>query len=343
MKLFSISRRTLESELDPLVKNPELRAKQLYQGVYQNNAGSIAAIEDIAVDERLVLNKHVKIQDCTPLWVQDSDDGSRKYLFDFGDGAHVESVLIEQPTRHTLCVSSQVGCALGCRFCQTGTMGLARNLTVEEIVQQFVGVRDDAAKRDIVYSNVVFMGMGEPLHNLENVLEAIRIVTDDFGLGLSARRITVSTAGLVPGIECLANSDVDVNLAVSLNATTDRVRSAIMPINTRYSLGELIDALRSMSLRPGKRIVIEYVLMAGVNDSPEDLSRLPQLLDGMAVKINLIPYNENAGLGFEVPDADWIEHWKKNLLSAGFVTTVRWSKGRDIDAACGQLVAQGAA
>ncbi|MCB0334373.1 MAG: 23S rRNA (adenine(2503)-C(2))-methyltransferase RlmN, partial [Bdellovibrionales bacterium] len=213
-------------------------------------------------------------------------------------------------------------------------------LTTEEIVQQVLTVRKDAANFGDMFSNMVFMGMGEPLHNFDNLERALLILNDDFGLGLSGRKITVSTVGLVPAIKKFGDSTAEANLAVSLNATTDEIRSEIMPINRKYPLEVLLQTLRDFPLKRRKRITIEYVMLGGVNDTEGDLRRLPKLLRGIPCKVNLIPYNSNAGLGFESPSDDTARHWQRALMKEGLTVTIRWSKGKDIDAACGQLVTQ---
>jgi len=267
-----------------------------------------------------------------------SKDGTRKYLLELDNGDLIESVMIKQPRRMTLCVSSQVGCAMGCTFCRTASMGLKRNLRASEMVRQIVTVIEDAKNFGDMFQNLVFMGMGEPLHNLSQLLQALRILADDRGLGISGRRVTVSTSGLVPGIDKLAASGVEVNLAVSLNATSDEVRSKLMPINRRYPLRALMEALKRFPLKPRKRFTLEYVLLSGVNDNEADIVRLPRLLHGVRAKINLIPYNTNAGLGYEPPPRERILYWQERLLSKGIETSIRWSRGLDIQAACGQLV-----
>lgn len=237
--------------------------------------------------------------------------------------------------RKTLCVSSQVGCGMGCKFCRTGEMGFYRNLSTAEIVGQIEAVIGAHGSRDLPFDNIVFMGMGEPLHNYDNVSRALAILTDPKGYNISPRKITVSTVGLVPKIKRFIE-ETQVSLAVSLNATTDAVRSEIMPVNRKWPIRELLDSLAP--LRGTKRIVtIEYVMLAGVNDHLEDLTRLNRMLRSLPVRINLIPFNKNAGLPFSPPNSTKIKMWQKELRRLGYTVTVRWSKGIDIDAACGQL------
>jgi 23S rRNA (adenine2503-C2)-methyltransferase len=268
-----------------------------------------------------------------------SIDGTRKYLFRVDGGDLIESVMIKQPNRMTLCVSSQVGCALGCRFCKTGTMGLKRNLGTHEIIGQVMAVIKDAVNFGDMFTNIVFMGMGEPLHNYDNVTDALRILRDPEGLNMSARKITISSAGLAPALERFGKEeDVDASLAISLNATTNEVRTKVMPINKKYPLEVLLETLRKYPLKKREQITMEYVMLGGVNDTPEDLKRIPKLLHGLKAKVNLIPYNFNSGLGFDSPDMDLPQKWQVELNKQGIIATIRWSKGQDISAACGQLV-----
>ena len=311
---------------------------------------------DIAKPIRRELSELYSISRPRPVDIQISKDKTRKYLFELGDGALIESVLIYQPSRSTLCVSSQVGCAIGCSFCRTARMGLVRNLKTAEIVSQVLAVQDDCAAgasktaadagRDggnplhTAFQNIVFMGMGEPFHNIDSVIRAVRILNDPLGCDFSGRKITVSTSGLVPGIEKFGNSGAAANLAVSLNATTDDIRSQLIPINKKWPLAVLLDALRAYPLKKNRKITVEYVMLHSVNDTAADLARLPGLLKGIEAKLNLIPYNENAGLGFKTPPKSLVYRWQQTLLDAGLNSTIRWSKGDDIDAACGQLATQ---
>jgi 23S rRNA (adenine2503-C2)-methyltransferase len=311
------------------------RSRQLVSWLYRRRLKSFEAMTDIAKGVREQLASRYIISRPRVFSVQQSVDGTRKYLFDLEDGSQVESVLIAQPTRHTLCVSSQVGCAIGCKFCRTGLMGLKRHLRTAEIIGQVLAVLDDDEAED--FSNIVFMGMGEPFHNIDNVIRAVKILNDPLGLDFSSRKITVSTSGLVPAIEKFGASEAGANLAVSLNATTDEVRTSIIPINKKWPIQNLLNTLKDYPLKRGKRITIEYVMLKGVNDTEEDLRRLPKLLRGIPSKVNLIPYNENAGLGYYAPSEKWVHYWQKSLLGMGMNSTIRWSKGVDIDAACGQL------
>lgn len=341
VNLLNFDRRELASELQTALNIEPFRAQQLIQWVYKYRVTEFSAMTNIAREVRTKLEDRYYIYRPKVHTIQQSIDGSRKFLFELSDGSKVESVLIHQPSRWTLCISSQVGCAIGCAFCRTGTMGLKRHLETAEIIGQVLAVQDDIAARGAeFFTNIVFMGMGEPLHNFDNVIRTLSLLNDELGLNFSGRKITVSTSGLVPQIEKLGKSNVAMNLAVSLNATTDEVRDVVIPINKRWPIQTLLDELRRYPLRSRKRITIEYVMLAGVNDTDADLARLPELLHGIPVKVNLIPYNDNAGLGYKTPERHVIARWQETLLSQGLNATVRWSKGVDISAACGQLATE---
>jgi 23S rRNA (adenine2503-C2)-methyltransferase len=264
-----------------------------------------------------------------------SDDGTRKLGLRLGDGERVETVLIPDGPRLTLCVSSQVGCAMGCTFCRTGARGLTRDLEAHEIVGQVL-VGQSLAEPGSRVTNVVFMGMGEPLHNLENVVRAFRILSSDHGLNITKRRLTVSTCGIVDAMQRLP-ADVLPSLAVSLNATTDRVRDRIMPVNRRYPIDRLLSTLRELDLPARARYTIEYVLLGGVNDTLADARRLMKLLGGVRCKINLIVYNPHPESEFEAPSPESVEAFQSYLLEKNATAILRKSRGRDILAACGQL------
>lgn len=273
-------------------------------------------------------------------------DGTRKLLFELADGSRIESVLIpaELGERLTLCISSQVGCGMGCAFCATATLGLRRGLQSDEIVDQVLEARRalasdaESAEPQSTITNIVFMGMGEPLHNYDQVVRAIGVLAADWGVGFSPRRITVSTVGLVPQMKRLLE-DTRVNLAVSLSATTDEVRGRLMPVNRKYPLATLLDACRELPLPRRKRITFEYVMLRGRNDSLEDARRLAKLLRGIPSKVNLIPFNAFPGSGFTSTPLPAIEAFRSALLRHGVHATIRESRGRDIQAACGQLAA----
>ncbi|RNC73338.1 MAG: 23S rRNA (adenine(2503)-C(2))-methyltransferase RlmN [Desulfuromonadales bacterium] len=307
------------------------RARQIFKWLYQKDAKSFSEMTDLAKDLRNDLEGTARISNLAPEAVEISRDGTRKYLFRLDDGHTVESVLIPEEDRSTLCISSQVGCAMGCQFCLTGTFQLTRSLTAAEIINQICAV-----KRDVPVRNIVFMGMGEPLANLDNVVRALKIVTHDDGLQFSTRKVTVSTAGLVPEMERLGR-EVTVNLAVSLNATTDEVRDRIMPVNRAYPLRALLDACRRYPLPGRRKITIEYVMIRGLNDSLDDAKRLVRLLSDIPSKINLIPFNEHGGCSFRSPTQDAIDAFHRHLLDKHFTVITRSSRGADISAACGQL------
>ena len=313
------------------------RATQLFEWVYRKGVTDFGQMTNISQKLRDQFAEALYFPSAKIHERHISSDGSRKYLFEVEEGDLVESVMIKQVNRMTLCVSSQVGCAMGCTFCRTGTMGLKRSLSTSEILRQVNGVIEDAKEFGDSFQNIVFMGMGEPLHNYDGVTRAVSNLTNSFGYGMSPRKVTVSTVGLVPAIRKLAESDVSVSLAVSLNATTDEIRSQVMPVNRKYPISELLDAVRLFPDSPRKKVTIEYVMLGGVNDSDQDMKRLAKMMRGLPVKINLIPYNDNAGLGYKTPEREWVFTWQRYLNSQGHQAFIRWSKGADIAAACGQL------
>ncbi len=310
----------------------KFRAGQIMRWVYQRGVTDFAQMTDLAREFRAELARRSFVSDWEPEHVETSRDGTKKYLFRLADGESVESVRIPmEGERATLCISSQVGCAMQCEFCLTGNFGLTRNLTAGEIVNQVC-----AALKDGPINNIVFMGMGEPLHNLDNVIRALEILYAEQGLDFSPRKVTVSTSGLVPEMRRIGQA-VRANLAVSLNATTDEVRDRLMPLNRRYPLAELMKACREYPLAPRARITFEYILIRNVNDSVEDARRLVKLLHGVRAKVNLIVYNEHEGSGLRAPDEATVEAFQKYILDRNIVAVRRASKGQDISAACGQL------
>ncbi|MEJ2520398.1 MAG: 23S rRNA (adenine(2503)-C(2))-methyltransferase RlmN [Desulfuromonadales bacterium] len=325
---------TLEDLIDFLkgLGKEKFRAGQIMRWIYQRGVSDFAGMTDLAKGFREELADKAVISRWHPEAVEISQDGTRKFLFQLTDGKRVETVLIPmEGGRHTLCISTQVGCAMQCTFCLTGTFGLERNLTPAEIVNQVCAVREDYP-----IDNIVMMGMGEPLHNLENVIRALQILYAEPGFNFSPRKITLSTSGLVPEMRELGRR-IKVNLAVSLNATTDAVRNVLMPINKRYPLQELMAACRDYPLAPRQRITFEYILIRDVNDSSADAKRLVKLLHGIKAKVNLIPYNEHAGSTYRASDEATIEAFQTYLLNRNSVAIRRSSKGQDISAACGQL------
>jgi 23S rRNA (adenine2503-C2)-methyltransferase len=334
---FNYSYSELAEVLESEFGATRFRATQLFEWVYRKRVTDLEQMTNISRELRQKLAEHFFFPKARIHERHISVDGTRKYLFEVEGGDLVESVMIKQPNRMTLCVSSQVGCAMGCRFCRTGTMGLKRSLSTSEIIRQVNGVIEDAQNFGDSFSNIVFMGMGEPLHNFDGVTRAVKLLTESRGLGMSPRKVTVSTVGLVPAIRKLAASDVSVSLAVSLNATTDEVRSQVMPINDRFPISELLAAVKDFPVGPRKKVTIEYVMLGGINDTTEDMQRLAKMMRGLPVKINLIPYNDNAGLGFDSPKKEWVHTWQRYLNTQGHQAFIRWSKGADIAAACGQL------
>ncbi|MEI8354736.1 MAG: 23S rRNA (adenine(2503)-C(2))-methyltransferase RlmN [Deltaproteobacteria bacterium] len=328
IKNFTIEE--LEGFLQGLGKET-YRAKQIFKWIYQKDVNSFEEMTNLSRDFREDLAARTWISTLAPEVVEVSADGTRKFLFRLADGSAIESVLIPDEGRNTLCVSSQVGCAMGCGFCLTGSFGLQRNLSCAEIVNQVCAVRQTAEIR-----NIVFMGMGEPLANLENVIRAVKILICPDGLQFSNRRVTVSTAGLLPEM-ALMGKRVTVNLAVSLNATTDAQRDQLMPINRKYPLKALMDACRTFPLPSRRMITFEYVLIKDVNDSLDDAKRFVKLIHEIPSKVNLIPFNEYEGCSFKGPGQDSIDRFHSYLLGKHITVITRSSRGADISAACGQL------
>ncbi|MEA1900551.1 MAG: 23S rRNA (adenine(2503)-C(2))-methyltransferase RlmN [Thermodesulfobacteriota bacterium] len=314
------------------------RAGQILKWIYNRQADTFDIMTNLGKEIRKLLSLNFTINRLDIIQIERSQDGSRKYLFRLEDGNHIESVLIPEKDHYTLCISSQVGCAQGCKFCLTAKGGFVRNLSKSEIVAQVRDILKDQISSKRI-TNIVFMGMGEPLANLQNVIKAIHTITEaDFGLGFSSRRVTVSTAGLVSKLSALGN-ETRVNLAVSLNATDNKTRDFLMPVNKKYPIEELLDACRRYNLRPGSKITFEYILIKGINGSAENANQLAELLKEIRSKINLIPFNEHEGSDFKRPEESVISNFRKILNRKGCTTMVRRSKGEDISAACGQLSA----
>ncbi|WP_408890264.1 23S rRNA (adenine(2503)-C(2))-methyltransferase RlmN [Myxococcus faecalis] len=323
------------------------RAPQIYRWLHQRGATSFDEMTDLSKAFREKLKVAAEIIPLVKDLEQRSVDGTIKYRWKTRDGRYIESVYMPSEDRRTLCVSTQVGCAMACGFCMTGTMGLKRNLTPSEIVAQVHAVNREVRKNEghetlRPLSNLVFMGMGEPLHNFENLKTALAILQSEDGPNFSHRHITVSTVGLVPMIERFGQ-ETDVKLAISLNASTDEQRSKTMPVNRKWNISALLDACRKFPLRQGRRITFEYVLIQGFNDSDEDAHRLIQLLKGIPAKVNLIPYNENPGLGFLTTAEERAEQFRAILSDGHVAAYIRKNRGRDIAGACGQLANRGEA
>lgn len=327
----------LEAWVQRLGERP-FRARQIYRHLYGRFVRSWDECSDLSKAFRTQLEYGTWLNAMEMIGTEDAADGTRKFVFRLHDGNLIESVLIPDPPRLTACVSSQVGCALGCRFCLTGTMGLKRNLRTAEIVDQLIHMQQ-ALGTDGRITNIVFMGMGEPLANEDAVLKALTILLDPNGLGFSHRRVTVSTVGLVPQMARLGRES-PVNLAVSLHAADDDTRSRLMPINRKYPLAALMEACRAYPTPSRKRITFEYILLKGVNDRPEDARRLVKLLSSVRSKVNLIPFNPHPDLPFQRPSEEAVLHFQEILQQAHLTATVRQSRGADIRAACGQLAAR---
>jgi 23S rRNA (adenine2503-C2)-methyltransferase len=332
------------AELETRVKDlgyPAYRARQVWKWTYRQLARDYAGMQNIPVTLREELQAAAPMDALEPVRTVTADDGETiKTLYRTRDGELLETVLMLYPERATVCVSCQVGCAVGCAFCATGLMGLSRNLSAGEIVAQVVGATREARERGRTLTNIVMMGMGEPLQNYAETMKFIRIVHDPDGLNLGARRITVSTSGIVPRIEALSLEDLPVNLAVSLHAPEDEQRSELVPINRRYPIAMLMETIDRYIERTGRRVSFEYALMRGINDSEETAHKLADLLRGRLCHVNIIPLNPVDVLPYERPDPAGIERFASVLRDAGIPTTVRYSRGLDIDAACGQLRAK---
>jgi len=317
---------------------PPYRAGQLAGWFYNRPPCDVAVMHNVPALVRSALEEDFDTARPACALLKESDDGTRKLLVGLADQRVVESVVIPRDERITLCISSQVGCALGCGYCATARLGLVRNLEPFEIIGQVMMAREIARPEPL--TNYVFMGMGEPLSNYDRLLRSLEIMTSPWGLGISPRRITVSTVGLVPQLERLVQ-DTDVHIAISLGSAINEVRDGLMPINRRYPLEELIGACRRLGLPRRKRITFEYTLLAGVNDDLPAADAIVKLLQGVPVKLNLIPFNEWEGSGYRRPDDARVLAFQERVLTSGIHTTIRASRGRDIQAACGQLAAKG--
>ncbi len=328
----------LVAELD----EPAFRAKQLYHWIYHRGAKDFDAMTSVSKTLRAKLADIASLDRPAVSSHQVSEDGTQKWLFRFADGNEAETVFIPDAERGTLCVSSQVGCTLTCTFCHTGTQRMVRNLTAGEIVAQLMVARDTLGDWNLPgderrLTNVVFMGMGEPLYNTDNVIAAINLMTDGDGISLSRRRVTVSTSGVVPDIEKVG-AETGALLAISLHAVRDELRDVLVPINRKFPLKTLLQTVRAYpGLGNAKRVTWEYVMLKGVNDSIADAKALVQLIKGIPSKINLIPFNPWPGTGYDCSDDETIEKFAQVVWDAGYSAPVRTPRGRDILAACGQL------
>lgn len=337
--LAELERAELETTLEALGAR-RFHARQLFRWIHRKGETDFARMTDLGQSLRETLAATVRIT--TPLVLQRdvSTDGTMKLALELVDRRRIEAVYIPDTPRQTFCISTQVGCAMKCGFCLTGRMGLARNLTAGEIAGQ---VRVLAAETDLLDRpfNIVLMGMGEPLHNYDATMKALRILHDEHGLAVSPRRITLSTVGVLPALERLASEPLMPNLAISLHATTEETREQLVPVNRKYGLKELVDACRRFPLKRRDRITFEYVLLNGVNDTPEDARRLVKLLAGVKAKVNLLPLNEAAGIPFTRPSEARVNRFAQILADHHVTVMVRKSRGRDIRAACGQLIVEG--
>jgi len=326
------------SELEDFVYDlgeKEYRARQIWSWIYQKGVNSFDDMTNISKKLRNHLSEVAYISSLK-LYNESSSDqsGTRKFMWELKDGLFVESVYIPEGKRRTICISTQVGCAMGCKFCATGTMGFTRNLEPDEIIDQVLRIREITGKQP---TNIVVMGMGEPLLNYDNLIKALTIIKDNEGIAIGHRKITISTAGIVPQIRRYIRDKEPYNLAISLNAATDKVRSQIMPVNNKYPIRMLIEAVKEYAAFSRKRITFEYVLLHKVNDTPEQAKALKKLLRSIPCKINLIPYNETTKV-FRRPDDRHILKFAESLRTMHAAVTLRLSKGDDIQGACGQLV-----
>jgi 23S rRNA (adenine2503-C2)-methyltransferase len=322
------------------LNQPAFRGRQILAWIYRPGVTEFSQMTDLAKEFRAILVESAYISRFEEYMIECSRDGAVKFAFRLADGQVIESVLIPEEDRNTLCVSSQVGCAMGCTFCLTGTMGFKRNLSTAEIINQVCAVRDWMLEHGKgTLTNIVFMGMGEPLANFKNLLDSISILTEQRGLDFSNRRITVSTCGLVPQMQQLGEQ-TDVNLAVSLHAADDAVRSSLMPINKLYPLAELVEACRTYRQKRRKRVMFEYTLLDGVNDADTNAEQLAALLRDVPCKINLLSVNSVADSAFHSPSEQRVLKFQQILRNHGFTVFIRQSRGDDISAACGQLAGQ---
>jgi len=318
------------------MNEPKYRARQIYAGIYRRLLRSWDDFTDLGKSFRDRLKEQYTIENPPLQQVFVSQDGTRRYLFDVGPGQKIESVFIPEERRDTFCISTQVGCAVGCLFCVTGKLRMRRNLLPGEIVGQIMALQADRGTV-LKQLNIVIMGMGEPMHNYENVMKSIRLMTDEQGMSISPRRITLSTSGIVPGIRRLAEEPAIPNLAISLNATTDSVRDVLIPINRKWNIATLLEACRRFPIAHRRRITFEYVLIEGVNDSLDDARRLVKLLQGLRKKVNLIPLNADPRIPLKAPSEERVLAFQKILVDHHLTANIRRARGDDIAAACGML------
>ena len=339
MDLAELSRAELEQAFARLGL-PRYRATQVYRWIHRRGITDFAAMANLPADLRTLLAREFRIGGPVIQRKDISSDGTTKLLLRLQDGREIESVYIPDTPNQTFCVSTQVGCAMACGFCLTGKMGLIRNLSPGEIAGQVRLLARETGLSDAPF-NIVLMGMGEPLHNYEATMKALRMLYDEEGLAVHPRRVTLSTVGVVSGLERLAQEPDMPNIAISLHATTDEARDKLVPINRKWKIKTLLDQCRQLPLGKRRRITFEYVLLEGVNDTPADAKRLAKLLGDMRAKVNLLPLNAAPGIPFSRPSDERVNAFARILADAGMIVSVRKSRGRDIRAACGQLIVEG--
>ena len=328
---------------------PRFHGRQIFQWIHKRGVTDVALMSDLSRELRAQLARHFAVLTPTVVRREESTDGTTKFLLRLDDGKHIETVCIPESfsgstdpidaDRITFCLSTQVGCAMRCAFCLTGKMGIDRNLSPGEIVGQVRVLVQELGLNEQRF-NIVLMGMGEPLHNYDNTMKALRILADEHGTAVSPRRVTLSTVGVLPALERLATEPVMPNLAISLHSTTEAQRDLLVPINRKYGIEELLNVCRRFPLKRRERITFEYVMLKDVNDTPEDARRLVRLLNGIKGKVNLLPLNEAAGIPFERPSDAAVNRFARILAERGVTVSVRKSRGRDIRAACGQLITE---
>ncbi|HXU09758.1 MAG TPA: 23S rRNA (adenine(2503)-C(2))-methyltransferase RlmN [Blastocatellia bacterium] len=341
-ELLGLTQDELREFMGALGEKP-YRARQLFQAIHRRRIASFDRITDLPKTLRRILDQHAAITFTEIENVFLSSDGTRRFLLKLGDGSEVESVFMPEQRRDTICISSQVGCPLACDFCMTGVIGLKRNMTAGEMVSQVVIVLNQVYGEVVELpkrTNIVMMGMGEPLLNYDEVMKAVRVMADQEGLAIAPRRVTLSTAGIVPRIYDLAKEDVRPRLAISLTASNDELRNKLFPINRKYPLSELIEACRRYPLGDRERLTFEYVMLDGVNDSDRQARELVRLLSSVRAKVNLIPHNPAPELHYGASPMDRITGFQSILTAAGLPSFIRRPRGQDISAACGQLAAR---
>jgi 23S rRNA (adenine2503-C2)-methyltransferase len=337
--LAELDRPALEAALDAR-GHQRFHARQIFRWIYRHGVTDVETMTDLSRGLRTTLAQQFTLTTPALAHRETSSDGTEKFLLRLADGRHIEAVFIPDTPANTFCISTQVGCAMACAFCLTGKMGLVRHLTAGEIVGQVRVLAEALGMRGARF-NIVLMGMGEPLHNYDETMRALRMLADEHGFAMSPRRMTLSTVGLLPALERLAREPVMPNLAISLHAPTDLQRGELVPINRKHGIADIIDACKRFPLSKRSRITFEYVLLAGVNDSPQDARRLAKLLAGVKAKVNLIPLNAAPGIPFERPTDAAIDRFAKIVADHDVRVSVRKSRGRDIRAACGQLIVEG--